>query len=172
MKPRIYAARIAARVLLRRIWAKSEVKDPREVLRGALSLAARELKLNVEHVPAIPGTRLGLMLSQAEPVVGRRLREVILRRRAACEELDRTPLNLALARPAISKEKVLLIAGMYDLMGWGAPIELWQSWGQPNMWRLPEGHISTALTALMPCLPGRILRWLAPRLEAGRKNTT
>jgi pimeloyl-ACP methyl ester carboxylesterase len=116
-------------------------------------------------VMAIPGTRMGLMLSQAEQVVGRRVREVIRRRRAACEELDRTPLNLTLARPAISKENVLLIEGMYDLMGWGAPIELWQSWGQPEIWRLPQGHISTGLTALMPGLPGRILRWLSPRLD-------
>ena len=85
-------------------------------------------------VMVIPGTRMGLMLSQAEQVVGRRVREVILRRRAACEELDRTPLNLTLARPAISKENVLLIEGMYDQMGWGAPIELWQSWGQPEIW--------------------------------------
>jgi len=117
-------------------------------------------------VMAIPGTRVGLMLSQAEQVVGRRVREVILRRRAACEELDRTPLNLTLARPAISKENVLLIEGMYDLMGWGAPIELWQSWGQPDIWRLPHGHISTALTASMPGLSGRVLRWLSPRLNA------
>jgi len=55
MEPRIYAARIAARVLLRRIWVKSDVKDPREVLHGALDHAARELKLEVEHVPAILG---------------------------------------------------------------------------------------------------------------------
>jgi hypothetical protein len=95
-------------------------------------------------VMAIPGTRMGLMLSQAEQVIGRRVREVLRRRRTACEELDRTRLNLTLARPAISKENVLLIEGMYDLMGWGAPIELWQSWGQPDIWRLPHGHISTA----------------------------
>jgi pimeloyl-ACP methyl ester carboxylesterase len=122
-------------------------------------------------VMAIPGTRLGLMLSQAEPVVGRRVREVILRRRAACEELDRTPLNLTLARPAISKENVLLIEGMYDLIGWGAPIELSQSWGQPEIWRLPHGHISTALTLLIPGLPGRVLRWLGPRLNGDMVRT-
>jgi hypothetical protein len=117
-------------------------------------------------VMAIPGTRMGLMLSQGEQVVGRRVREVIRRRRAAGEELDRTPLNLTLARPAISKQgTLLLIEGMYDLMGWGAPIELWQSWGQPDIWRLPHGHISTALTLLMPGLPGRVLRWLEPRLN-------
>ena len=121
-------------------------------------------------VMAIPGTRMGLMLSQAEQVVGRRVGEVIRRRRAACEELDRTPLNLTSARPAISKENILLIEAMHDVMGWSVPNELWQSWGQPDIWRLPQGHISTALTALMPGLPGRILRWLSPRLEAGEKN--
>jgi hypothetical protein len=120
-------------------------------------------------VLAIQGTRMGLMLSQAEQVVGRRVREVILRRRATCEELDRTPLNLTLARPAICKENVLLIEGMHDLLA-SSPVELWQSWGQPEIWRLPHGHISTALISLMPGLPGRILRWLAPRLKAGRKN--
>jgi pimeloyl-ACP methyl ester carboxylesterase len=117
-------------------------------------------------VMILPAARMGLLLSQAERVGRRRVREAILRRRAACEELDRTPLNLTSARPAISKENVLLIEGMHDLMVSSAPIELWQSWGQPEIWRLPQGHISTALTALMPGLPGRILRWLAPRRDA------
>jgi hypothetical protein len=73
-------------------------------------------------------------------------------------------LNLNLARLAISKENVLLIEGMYDLMGWGAPLELWQSWGQPEIWRLPHGHVSAAFTLLS--LPGRVLRWLTPQLCA------
>lgn len=126
--------------------------------------ACRDARL-AAIVMALPGTRMGLMLSQAEQVVGRRVREAILRRRPAGEELDGTPLNLSLAQPAISKENVLLIEGMYDLMGWSAPIELWQSWGQPEIWRLPHGHISTALTALMPGWQSRVLRWLAPRLD-------
>jgi len=114
----------------------------------------------------MPAVRMGGLLSQAEQIGRRRIREAVLRcHRAACEELDRTPLNLTLARPAISKENVLLIEGMYDQMGWGTPIELWQSWGRPNIWRLPHGHISTALSLLMPGLPGRILRWLELRLN-------
>ncbi len=116
-------------------------------------------------VMAIPGTRMGLMFSQAEPVVGRRGRELIRRRRAAGEELDRTPLNLTLGRPAIAKENVLLIEGRHDVMGWGAPLELGQSWGQPEIWRLPHGHVSLGLTLLLPGLPDRVLRWLAPRLN-------
>src|SRR5258707_14900926 len=48
-------------------------------------------------VMAIPGTRLGLMLPQAEPVVGRRVGEAIMRRRGAGEELGRSSLNLNLS---------------------------------------------------------------------------
>ncbi len=113
----------------------------------------------------MPFARQGNLLSQMEHVVGRRARELTPRWRAACEELDRTPLNLTLARPAISKEKVLLIEAMHDLMVSSGPEEIWQSWGQPEIWRLPHGHISTAMTAFMPGLPGRVLRWLTPWLD-------
>ena len=116
-------------------------------------------------VMIMPAARMGLLLSQAAPVRRRRVQEAILRRRAASEELDRTPLNLTSARPPISKENVLLIEGMHDLMVAGSPNELWQSWGQPEIWRLPHGHISTALAASMPGLSGRVLHWLAPRLN-------
>jgi pimeloyl-ACP methyl ester carboxylesterase len=110
-------------------------------------------------VLAMPGARMGL-LPESLHGGGRRVREVIHRRRAACEALDRTPLNLTSARPAISNENVLLIEGIHE--GSSHPIELWQSWGQPEIWRLPHGHISTAL---MPGLPERVLRWLEPRLN-------
>jgi len=88
-------------------------------------------------VMIMPAARMGLLLSQAAPVRRRRVQEAILRRRAASEELDRTPLNLTSARPPISKENVLLIEGMHDLMVADSPNELWQSWGQPEIWRLP-----------------------------------
>ena len=117
-------------------------------------------------VMVMPAARMGLLSAQLEPVGWRRVREAILRRRAAYEELDRTSLNLTSARPAISKENVLLIEGMHDLMVSSALIELWQSWGQPEFWRLPHGHISAALTLLMPSLPGRVLHWLSPRLNS------
>jgi hypothetical protein len=54
---------------------------------------------------------------------------------------------------------------VHGLMVSSAPLELWQSWEQPEIWRLPHGHISTALIASMPGLPGRVLRWLSPRLN-------
>jgi len=122
--------------------------------------ACRDARL-ASIVLAMPAARMGLLPKSYQDLGGgRRIREVIHRRRAACEELDRTPLNLTSARPAISKENVLLIEGIHE--GSSHQIELWQSWGQPEIWRLPHGHISTAF---MPGLSGRILRWLAPRLE-------
>jgi len=70
--------------------------------------------------------------------------------------------------PVIPKENILLIEGIHDLFAARQPIEdLWQKWEQPEIWRLPHGHISAQLVL---GLMGHVLRWLAPRLEAGGKN--
>jgi hypothetical protein len=67
------------------------------------------------------------------------------------------------------KESILLTEGIYDLFAEAQPIEeLWHKWQQPEIWRLPHGHISGLFA---PGLMGRVLGWLAPRLEAGRKNS-
>lgn len=69
-----------------------------------------------------------------------------------------------MSRPVVPKENILLIQGRYDL---GAvpeyAEELWQKWQQPEIWRLPCGHISLMFVA--PGLTDRLLRWLAPRLD-------
>ncbi len=104
----------------------------------------------------------------AKQLFKRRLRESWLKQSAALKALNLTPFNLALARPAIPKENILLIEAIHDLY---VPKEaiagFWQAWGRPEIWRLPHGHLSTNLK---PGLTGRVLRWLAPRLEASRKN--
>jgi len=62
----------------------------------------------------------------------------------------------------------LLIEGIRTLFGKRQWVEdLWPKWEQPEFWRLPHGHVSTLF---VPGLTGRVLRWLTPRLEAGRKN--
>jgi dienelactone hydrolase len=81
----------------------------------------------------------------------------------ADEPLDATPFNLTSARPVIPKNNILLIGGIHDLVCPMKDIEaLWQVWGQPELWRLPHGHVSLmgelGLTA-------RVLRWLKPRLN-------
>jgi hypothetical protein len=77
--------------------------------------------------------------------------------------MDTTRLNLTLSAPVIPKENILLIEGIYDLLAAAQPIEeLWQTWQQPEIWRLPHGHISLLFA---PGLTGRVLRWLEPRLN-------
>jgi hypothetical protein len=88
-----------------------------------------------------------------------------LRRRPAVEELDKTPLNITSTQPAISRDKILLVAATHETSN--DPEEIWQSWGQPEIWRLPHGHISTFLK---PGLIGRMIGWGAPRLEACQTN--
>jgi hypothetical protein len=110
-------------------------------------------------VPAVRLTRF------SHPIFWRRVFRAL---RPAHEAMDTTRLNLILSHPVIPKENILLIEGIYDLFAEAQPIEeLWQKWGQPEIWRLPHGHISGLF---VPSLSGRVLRWLAPRLEAGRKN--
>ena len=115
-------------------------------------------------VLAVPAVRVRC----SPPLVWRRAREVLQALRPAQEAMDTTRLNLILSKPVIPKENVLLIEGIYDLLAAAQPVEeLWQKWAQPEFWRLPHGHI-TAL--FVPGLTGRVLDWLTPRLEAGRKK--
>lgn len=102
-------------------------------------------------------------MSCSEPAVWRRVRETLQALRPAQEAMDSTRLNLILSTPAIPKENILLIEGIHDLLAERQPIEeLWQKWEQPEIWRLPHGHISALF---LPGLTGRVLRWLAPRLN-------
>jgi hypothetical protein len=107
----------------------------------------------------VPRVRMCFSLS----VVWRRVRETLQALRPAQEAMDTTRLNLTSATPLIPKENILLIEGIYDLLAAAQPIEeLWQKWQQPEIWRLPHGHISALF---VPGLMGRGLRWLAPRLD-------
>src|SRR5687768_9457524 len=105
--------------------------------------------------------RVGMRCSQR--VIWRRARETRQALRPAQEAMDTTRLNLTLSAPLIPKEKILLIVGIHDLLADGPPHEeLWQKWQQPEIWRLPYGHVSMGLEL---GLIGRVLRWLAPRLD-------
>jgi Zn-dependent peptidase ImmA (M78 family) len=53
VKPRVYAARIAARLMLQKIWATSNSGDKFEVLRTAPESAARELGVTLDLLPSI-----------------------------------------------------------------------------------------------------------------------
>jgi pimeloyl-ACP methyl ester carboxylesterase len=91
--------------------------------------------------------------------------------RGALETLNLTPLNLASTQPAISKDNILLIEAIHDLCVPKEAIEeLWQAWGRPDIWRLRHGHVGVGCLCV-PGLTGRVLRWLAPRLDAPAVRT-
>ena len=73
-------------------------------------------------------------------------------------------LNLTEGRPVMARENILLIEAVHDMFVPRETLEqLWRAWDQPDMWRLPHGHISV-LGA--PGLTRRIIGWMAPRLRA------
>jgi pimeloyl-ACP methyl ester carboxylesterase len=134
------------------------------------SLGAGEAGLTVCHdarlaavVMACPRVCLRPAVEQlaVRPCIRRRMQTV----RALCEPLNLTPMNLKMIRPAIPRERILLIEGIHDSLCSKDDIEdVWQSWGQPDIWRLPHGHVAICC-GFVPGLPERVLRWLAPQLN-------
>jgi len=110
---------------------------------------------------AVPGVRMDYKFSRAGRVAWRSVREALRAQSAAREALSTTPLNLILAKPVIPRENILLIEGIHDLFVEKDAIEeLWQKWEQPEIWRLPHGHISWTFA---PGVTGRVLHWLSRR---------
>ena len=124
--------------------------------------ATRDSRLKA-IVLAVPGVRRDYRATRGECVLWTPMRKSLERQKAAREALDKTPMNLTLSQPVIPKENILLIQGRYDLLVEAEQTEeLWQKWKQPEIWRMPHGHISL-LGA--PGLTGRVLHWLSPRLN-------
>ena len=96
------------------------------------------------------------------PRIHRRLKSIGV----LCEKFNMTPMNLTALQPAIPGKNILLIAGLYDSICPRGDIEnLWQAWGQPDIWRLRHGHVGVCC-GFVPGLPERVLCWLSPRLNA------
>lgn len=123
-------------------------------LAGLTACSDARITSVVMTVPAVRMTRF------SPPIFWRRVFQAL---RPAHEALDTTRLNLLSSKPVIPKDNILLIEGIYDLFAEAEPIEeLWKKWQQPEIWRLPHGHLSWIFT---PGLTSRVLRWLAPRLD-------
>jgi dienelactone hydrolase len=73
-------------------------------------------------------------------------------------------LILTQIRPAMAREKILLIEALHDLFVPPDTMEeLWRAWDQPEIWRLRYGHISILAA---PGLYPRIIQWMTPHLRA------
>ena len=114
-------------------------------------------------VLVVPGVRRDYRATRGERVLWTPMRKALDKQKAAREALDQTPMNLTLSQPVIPKEHILLIQGRYDLLVEAEQAEeLWQKRKEPEIWRLPHGHVSWMLT---PGITRRVLAWLPPRLE-------
>jgi dienelactone hydrolase len=130
--------------------------------------ATRDARLN-SIVMAVPGVRTNYRATRGVRILWTPVRKALERQKAAREALDKTPINLMLSQSVIPKENILLIQGRYDLfLEPENTEELWQKWEQPEIWRLPHGHISGLL---VPGLTRRVLDWLEPRLNGGTVRT-
>jgi dienelactone hydrolase len=70
-----------------------------------------------------------------------------IRRGLRGRELDLTPLNLGAQKTALDPGKMLIIQARHDLFAPAATVEeLWRAWGQPEIWRVPQGHISVLMS--------------------------
>jgi Alpha/beta hydrolase family len=94
------------------------------------------------------------------------IRRRLERARKLGEALNLTAVNLTMTRPVIPGKNILLLEAFHDSMI--VPEEdtedLWRAWGQPDIWRLPHGHVGVCC-GFVPGLSGQVLRWLSPRLN-------
>jgi pimeloyl-ACP methyl ester carboxylesterase len=124
--------------------------------------ATRDSRLKA-IILVVPRVRSNYGVMRGERVLWTPVRKALERRKPALEAWDKTPTNLTLSQPVIPKENILFIQGRYDLFAEAERTEeLWQKWKQPEIWRLPHGHISWMG---VPGLTGRVLHWLSPRLN-------
>jgi pimeloyl-ACP methyl ester carboxylesterase len=126
--------------------------------------ACRDARL-AAVVLAAPCARMNPWVEQR--AVRPRVRARLPMMRELCEGLNLTAINLLTTQPAIPGKNILLIEAFHDSMI--CPKDdtenLWQAWGQPDIWRLPHGHVGVCC-GFVPGLPERVLRWLSPRLDA------
>ena len=72
-------------------------------------------------------------------------------------------LNLASHTPCCAPGGVLILQSTHDLFAPPETVEhLWETWRQPEIWRVPHGHIS--ILASVPMM-WRVSRWVAGKMK-------
>jgi dienelactone hydrolase len=100
--------------------------------------------------------------------VDRLIREIAfcepIRQALKTRTIDVSRLNLAAHKPKLTRGYILLVEAEYDLFVPAETTEeLWQAWGNPELWRQPQGHISIlGASRIMK----RASKWVGLRLKA------
>jgi pimeloyl-ACP methyl ester carboxylesterase len=86
-----------------------------------------------------------------------------IRQALKSKPLDLNRLNLAFHKPKLTRAYMLVVAAEHDLF---VPAEttqeLWEAWGNPELWNLPHGHISILTSSNML---KRASKWMGLRMK-------
>ncbi len=84
-----------------------------------------------------------------------------IRRALRGAKMDLAPFNLDNHRPRIAKQNILIVEATYDRFVPAETVEdLWQAWGEPEIWRRHSGHITVMISiGLMKATA----KWMAGR---------
>jgi predicted alpha/beta hydrolase family esterase len=86
-----------------------------------------------------------------------------LRRALQGKAMDMARLNLASHKPKMSRGFMLLVEAEHDLFSPPETTEeLWQAWGNPELWHQAEGHISILASSK---ITKRTMKWIGLRLK-------
>jgi dienelactone hydrolase len=109
-----------------------------------------------------PVSRMDRMIDEAafcEPI-----RQALLR-----QPMDLTRLNLAFHKPKLPRGHILIVAAEHDMF---VPAEttreLWEAWGNPELWELPHGHITILGSSDMMKRAGK---WIGLRLKISEASS-
>lgn len=109
-----------------------------------------------------PVTSFGVLLTPV-PNVEMAVRELDfcapIRAALQSHSLDASRLNLAMLRPQIPVEDILIIEAQHDIFAPPEVVEaLWNSWERPPIWRVSHGHISILMSLR---IMERTAQWIA-----------
>ena len=110
------------------------------------------------HEPLIDAALLGTPIAQMD----RALRELpfsrLLKRKLEEHGVSVSALDLTAQTPLLATENILLLSSQFDLFAPPDSLEtLWQKWQQPEIWRVPHGHISVLFS---PKVMRQVCDWL------------
>jgi dienelactone hydrolase len=79
-------------------------------------------------------------------------------------DMDLSPFNLRNYQPQLARENILLVEAKHDRFVPAETVEeLWQSWGEPEIWRRDCGHVTVMISmGLMKATA----KWMAARAVA------
>ena len=135
---------------------------PRVSLMG-LSLGGWLAGLTACHNPRISCAALVTPVSRMDRMIDEVAFCAPLRQALKSKPMDLGRLNLTSHKPKLGRGAMLLVVAEHDLfVPADTTQELWEAWGNPELWSLPHGHISILTSSSMM---KRATKWIGLRMK-------